>query len=286
MTREAFDELYRSHKHRLVRLAHSRLSKGMSRSHPDELMDTEGTGSGLRNEGLVDPPHITSRSGSLFRVIIAEEDFIAREGIRCIVDSLEEIEIVGLAGVPETLSYAIQSSSPDAVLFGFQPVPLKSEAVSAALQIRSEHPDLALIVLTYELDGKVALDLLSQGSAGFGYLLRQNVTQADQLLEAIHSVMDGGLVLDPSVVDSVLQAERQKRQSHLHGLTNREHEVLTLMATGQSNAAIASSLVLSKPAVERHINAIFRKLGLKQEHEVSQRVKAVLFHLKDAQSHD
>ncbi|MBW3588508.1 MAG: response regulator transcription factor [Actinobacteria bacterium] len=223
-------------------------------------------------------------SGPPSRVVIAEEDFIAREGIRCIVESLSEVEVVGMADGAETLSSAILSSSPDAVLFGLQPLPMKSEAVAAALQVRNDYPDLALIVLAYELGGRVPFDLLSQGSAGFGYLLRQNLGAASQLLEAIHSVMEGGLVLDPSVVDSVLEAQRRRRHSRLHGLTDREHEVLTLMATGQSNAAIAASLVLSKPAVERHINAIFRKLGLRQETDVSQRVKAVLFYLNEDQA--
>lgn len=223
-------------------------------------------------------------SGTPRRVVIAEEDFIAREGIRCIVSSLAEVEVVGMADGPDTLSSAILSSSPDAVLFGLQPLPMKTKAVADALQLRNDYPDLALIVLAYELGGRIPFDLLSQGSAGFGYLLRQNLAEASQLLEAIHLVMEGGLVLDPSVVDSVLQTQRRRRQSRLHGLTDREHEVLTLMATGQSNAAIAASLFLTKPAVERHINAIFRKLGLRQETDVSQRVKAVLFYLNEDQA--
>lgn len=220
---------------------------------------------------------------SVCRVVIAEEDFIAREGIRCIMDSLADVEVVGMAESHESLFSALVGLAPDAVLFGLQPLPTKSEAVAAALRLRTDHPEIGLIILTYEPGEREPLDLLSRGSAGFGYLLRQNLAEPGQLLEAINNVVKGGLVLDPEVVDAVLQSQRRRANSRLRGLTDREHEVLTLMATGQNNAAIAKSLVLSKPAVERHINSIFRKLGLSKEDDVSQRVKAVLFYLNEDQ---
>lgn len=215
------------------------------------------------------------------RVVIAEEDFIAREGIRCIMDSLADIDVVGMAESHETLFSALAGLAPDAVLFGLEPLPTKSEALAAALRLRTDHPEIGLLILTYEPGEREPLDLLSRGSAGFGYLLRQNLAEPRQLLEAINNVVKGGLVLDPDVVDALLESQRRRANSRLHGLTDREHEVLTLMATGQDNAAIAKSLVLSKPAVERHINAIFRKLGLRKEDSVSQRVKAVLFYLNE-----
>lgn len=182
-------------------------------------------------------------TGAPSRVLIAKEDFIAREGLRCIVSTLPEVEIVGVAPGPEVLSSAVLGSSPDAVLFGLQPLPMKSEAVAAALQLRHDHPDLALIVLAYELGGRVPFDLLRQGSAGFGYLLRQNLAEGSQLLEAIRSVREGGLVLDPSVVNSVLETQRRRRHSRLHGLTDREHEVPYLDGYGSKQRWNCSLIV-------------------------------------------
>lgn len=213
------------------------------------------------------------------RVVVAEEDFITREGTRSVLDSLPDVEIVAMPETSKELVEAVSELTPDAVIFSLEAPHGRSDSVEAALQLRLEHPNIGLIVLSNEPDPHKALELLNNGSAGFGYLLRKNLEDPNQLWEALRNVVGGGLILDPAVVDAVLQAQRRRENSRLHGVSDREHQVLTLMATGRNNAAIAKALVLSEGAVEKHINSIFRKLGLGEEDNVNQRVRAVLFFL-------
>ena len=144
----------------------------------------------------------------------------------------------------------------------------------------TRHSGTGIVILSQYADPEYALELLRHGSTGLAYLLKERLGRPAQLAEAIREVAHGGSVLDPKVVDALMEAQRRRSRSRLHGLTEREHEVLTLMATGRTNAAIASTLYLSERAVEKHINAIFRKLGLSEELDINHRVAAVLFFLQ------
>jgi DNA-binding NarL/FixJ family response regulator len=156
------------------------------------------------------------------------------------------------------------------------------EGIEAAHRIRAEHPGLGVVILSQHADPEYALEFLGDECPGRAYLLKERLGDPAQLVEAIREVAAGGSMLDPKVVDGLLEAQRRRAHSRLQGLTEREHEVLALMASGRNNAAIARDLVLSEQAVESHSNSIFRKLGLSEQIEVNQRVATVLFFLARA----
>jgi DNA-binding NarL/FixJ family response regulator len=135
-------------------------------------------------------------------------------------------------------------------------------------------------VLSQHADPEYALELLKDGSDGVAYLLKERLGDAERLVQAIEEVTSGGSMLDPKIVAALLEAQRRRTASRLAGLTPRELEVLELMASGRGNVAIARALSISERSVEKHINAIFRKLGLSQDVEVNRRVAAVLFYLQ------
>jgi DNA-binding NarL/FixJ family response regulator len=151
-----------------------------------------------------------------------------------------------------------------------------TEGIDAAKQIRAEHPSTGVVVLSQYVEEDYAYDLLQDGVAGLGYLLKERVSQVDELVRALHEVARGGSALDPKVVEGLLARKGTESESPLLGLTEREREVLAEMATGSNNARIASTLFMSDRAVEKHIGALFQKLGLVEEGEVNRRVVAVL----------
>src|SRR6266851_1560885 len=206
------------------------------------------------------------------RVVIVDDDYLVREGARSVLSSVPGVEVVGLAANPTELDERIVETSPMVVVLDIRmPPTYRMEGIEAAHRIRAEHAG-----------PEYALEFLRDGSAGRAYLLKERLGDPAQLVEAIREVAAGGSVLDPKVVDGLLEAQRRRAHSRLQGLTEREHEVLGLMASGRNNAAIARDLVLSERAVEKHINSIFRKLGLSEQMEVNQRVAAVLFFLARA----
>jgi DNA-binding NarL/FixJ family response regulator len=148
----------------------------------------------------------------------------------------------------------------------------------AAKRIRVEHPGIGVVVLSQYVEEDYVFDLLAAGAAGMGYLLKERVNDVDELVRALSEVARGGSVLDPLVVEALLA--RRGSDGPLLGLTDREREVLQQMATGRNNASIAQSLFMSDRAVEKHIGAVFQKLGLVDEREVSRRVMAVLLYLE------
>ncbi|MCA1690935.1 MAG: response regulator [Acidimicrobiales bacterium] len=215
------------------------------------------------------------------RVIVTDDWYLVREGARSALSSIEGIEVVGTAGDAEELMGVIDATDPDAVLLDIRMPPThRTEGIDAAHVIRKRWPRLGVVILSQFDDPEYALELLREGSNGRAYLLKERLGNPAQLAEALREVAAGGSILDPKVVDGLLEAQRRRSRSKLHGLTEREHEVLAMMAGGRTNASIARTLSLTERAVEKHINAIFRKLGLSEDLDTNHRVAAVLFFLQ------
>src|SRR2546425_467924 len=215
------------------------------------------------------------------KVVVVDDDDLVREGARSVLSGAGDVEVVGLAANPEELDACIAETAPAVVVLDIRmPPTYRMEGIEAAHRIRAEHPGIGVVILSQHADPEYALEFLRDGSAGRAYLLKERLGDPAQLIEAIREVATGGSVLAPKVVDGLLGAQRRRAPSRLQGLTEREHEVLGLMASGRNNAAIARDLVLSERAVEKHINSIFRKLGLAEQMDVNQRVAAVLFFLQ------
>jgi DNA-binding NarL/FixJ family response regulator len=215
------------------------------------------------------------------RVVVADDNLITRQGI---VQLLEpEFEVVAVCNdLPELLE-AIDRERPDVVLTDIRMPPSHSdEGIRAANRLRATHPDIAVIVLSQYEEPVYALSLLESGSDRRGYLLKERVHDRAELRDAVHTVVRGGAVIDPSLVDALVQGKVAIERSALADLSPRERQVLTEIAQGKSNAAIAESLVLTKRAVEKHINSIFLKLGLGFADDVSKRVKATLMFLSES----
>jgi DNA-binding NarL/FixJ family response regulator len=211
------------------------------------------------------------------RVIFADDNFLVREGVAALMAEVDEIDLIEIVADPNSLLKAVREQSPDAVLTDIRmPPTFTNEGIEAAKQIRIESPSTGVVVLSQFVEEEYCFDLLSDGVAGLGYLLKERVSQIDELVRALHEVARGGSALDPKVVEGLLSRKSSEASSPLLRLTEREREVLQEMATGSSNAAIAKALFMSERAVEKHIGSVFQKLGLVEEGEVNRRVKAVL----------
>jgi DNA-binding NarL/FixJ family response regulator len=155
----------------------------------------------------------------------------------------------------------------------------RDEGIRLAAELRITHPRIGVVILTQHADPAYAMALFEDGSDGRAYLLKERVRDRNELKQALETVANGGSVVDPLIVERLLTARRQREDSRLDTLTTRETEILGMIAQGRSNSAIADSLVITKRAVERHINSIFMKLDLGDDHDVSRRVKAALLYL-------
>ncbi len=218
------------------------------------------------------------RSTSLF---IAEDDYLVREGARAVLDAHPRVSVLGTAGEGTALLALFETDLPDVVLLDIRmPPTFTTEGIELARRIRAEHPSVGIVVLSQHADPEYALELLRDGSSGLAYLLKERLGDADRLVQAIEEVRDGGSILDPRIVEALLEAQRRRTASKLAGLTPRELQVLALMASGRGNASIARELTITDRSVEKHSNAIFRKLGLGEEVELNRRVAAVLFYLQ------
>ncbi len=216
------------------------------------------------------------------RVVVAEDNALLREGLSRLIAAEPDLELAGTCGDLPGLLAAIDDEVPDVVVTDIRMPPSGTdEGIRAANTVRERHPGVGVVVLSQYANPDYALSLLEGGSAGRAYLLKERVGDVEELLGAIREVARGGSVVDPKVVDALVTATSRAVRSDLDRLTPRESEILGEMATGKSNAAIASSLILSERAVEKHTNSIFSKLGLTEEPDVNRRVKAVLLFLAE-----
>ena len=216
------------------------------------------------------------------RVVLAEDSYLVREGIEQVLATAPGVEVVATCADLDSLLAAVESERPDVVVTDIRMPPTATdEGIRAAAVLRDTDPGVGVVVLSQHDDPTYALALLDSGSEGRAYLLKERVHDGGQLSAAVQEVARGGSVIDPKIVEALVHARSSADSSPLAELTAREREVLAEIAQGKSNSAIADSLVLTKRAVEKHINAIFMKLGLAQADDVSKRVKATLIFLSE-----
>jgi DNA-binding NarL/FixJ family response regulator len=224
--------------------------------------------------------HAMARVATMaLRVVFADDHFLVRQGVTSSLAEVDDVDVVGTATDLGSLVRMVQEHSPDVVLTDIRMPPTQTnEGIRAARRIRSTHPDVGVVVLSQYVEEDYVFELLADGVAGMGYLLKERLIDVDQLVRALREVAAGGSVLDPVVVEALVA--RRRDDGPLLGLTEREHEVLHEMAAGRNNATIATALFMSDRAVEKHIGSLFQKLGLVEEHEVNRRVMAVLAYLR------
>ena len=219
------------------------------------------------------------------RVVLGEDNYLVREGLRRLLASAEGVEVQAECEDLGSLLEAIEERRPDVVLTDIRMPPTESdEGIQLAARLRVEHPQIGVVVLSQYAEPAYVLALLESGSDGRAYLLKERVYDRAQLVAAIEAVAAGESVIDPKIIDLLVAAKARSERSPLAQLTPRELEVLAAIAEGRSNAAISDALVLTKRAVEKHINAIFLKLNLSKAQDagaVSPRVKAALLFLAE-----
>jgi DNA-binding NarL/FixJ family response regulator len=216
------------------------------------------------------------------RVVLAEDDFLLRQGIRRVLEAAPDVVVVAECADGDELLAAVDADAPDVVVTDVRMPPSGAdEGIRIANRLRMSHPEVGVVVLSQFVDFEYALALLEHGSDRRGYLLKDRVNDRRRVMRALRDVAAGGSAFDSRIVDALV-ARRRTDASPMHLISPREREVLAEVAQGSSNAAIADSLGLSKGAVEKHINSIFGKLGLAGAQDVSQRVKAALMFLDEA----
>jgi DNA-binding NarL/FixJ family response regulator len=217
------------------------------------------------------------------RVLLGEDSLIVREGVRQLLETDDEIEVVAAVGDIDSLRDACERDRPQVVVTDIRMPPTHSdEGIRFAAELRERQPQVGVVVLSQYSDPLYALALFEHGSDRRAYLLKHRVHNRAELTAAIRAVADDGSVVDSKIIDGLVRARADADRSPLNELTAREREVLAEIAKGKSNPAIAETLFLTKRAVEKHINAIFLKLGLANAEDVSKRVKAALILLADS----
>jgi len=207
---------------------------------------------------------------------------LVREGIRLVIERNDDLTVAAVCDDLPQLLAVVDAEPPEVVVTDVRMPPTSSdEGIQAAGQLRESHPEIGVVVLSQYAEPAYANALLDGGSAGRAYLLKDRVSEPNQLAEAIRAVARGGSVIDPTVVDLLVSASSRAKASPLASLTKRELEVLDQVAQGKSNAAVGQALFLTERAVEKHINALFAKLGLGSTPDINRRVKAVLMHLSE-----
>ena len=219
-------------------------------------------------------------------VIVGEDDFLIGEGLRHVLaDSEDEFRFIGLYGDYDTLLAAVERDRPDVLVTDIRMPPTNTdEGIRLAAHLRENLPHVAVLVVSQYSGPTYALRLLEGGSERRGYLLKERIADRIQLIGAIREVARGGSVIDPKVVEALVVARSRSETSSMTSLTPREREVLSQIAQGKSNRAIAGDLFLTKGGVEKHVNAIFSKLALPSEAAVSRRVFATLVYLAEGES--
>jgi DNA-binding NarL/FixJ family response regulator len=212
------------------------------------------------------------------RVALAEDSVLLREGVARLLSDAG-FEVVAKCGDAKDLMLKVRSYELDVVIVDIRLPPTHTdEGLQAALEIRSQHPDVGVLVLSQYVELGLALKLLADSAEGVGYLLKDRVSDVDDFVGAVRRVASGGSAVDPIIVSTLLS--RQRDDDPLAALTPREREVLELMATGSSNQGIADKLVITLRAVEKYVSSIFGKLGLPSTGSESRRVLAVLTFLR------
>jgi DNA-binding NarL/FixJ family response regulator len=221
------------------------------------------------------------------RIALAEDNYIVREGLEQLLAWDEGIEVLASCADMSSLLAAVEADPPDVVLTDIRMPPDGDDAgIQIASRLRETHPRVGVVVLSQYAEPGFVLRLLDSGSEGRAYLLKERIADRSELTRAIVAVAGGGSVIDPKIVEVLVQARARAESSPLAEMTPRELDVLAAVAEGKSNAAIAAELVLSKRAIEKHINAIFLKLGLTYSpdaEQISKRVKAALIFLGDSE---
>jgi DNA-binding NarL/FixJ family response regulator len=216
------------------------------------------------------------------RVAIAEDSYLIREALRELLAGADEVEVVAVCEDMPGLMGAIERESPDVVMSDIRMPPFQEwDGIRVATELRKTRPEVGVVILSQYAEPDLALQLFEAGSEGRAYLLKERVGDRGQLVDAIQAVADGRSVVDPKIIDLLIAERSGSLASPLDELTAREREVLAEVAAGRSNGAIAASLFLTKRAVEKHINAIFLKLGLREFEDTSRRVTAALIYLAD-----
>jgi DNA-binding NarL/FixJ family response regulator len=217
------------------------------------------------------------------RVVLAEDHYLVREGVRRLLETRPELEVAAVCGDLESLLAAVAAEQPDVVVTDVRMPPGGTdEGIRAAGQLRETNPGIGVVVLSQYASPTYVLALLEGGSAGRAYLLKERVNDVGQLEAAIRAVADGGSMIDPKVVEALVAENARGEESPLNELTPRERDVLRAMAEGKNNAAIAEALFLTERSVEKVIHSIFLKLGLRWETAVHKRVKAVVLYLAES----
>jgi DNA-binding NarL/FixJ family response regulator len=215
------------------------------------------------------------------RVVLADDAYLVREALKHLLAEDETIAIVGECDEGTAVERLVEEQRADVVVTDIRMPPSgEDEGIRLAIRLRSTHPALGVVVLSTYAEVAYALRLFENGSDGRAYLLKDRVHDRHQLLAAVQAVAAGGSLIDPKIVEDLMRA-RSGAPSALGELTERELQTLALVAEGASNAAIASALVLTKRAVEKHVNAIFAKLDLGDSELVSRRVRAALLYLAE-----
>jgi DNA-binding NarL/FixJ family response regulator len=213
------------------------------------------------------------------RVVVGEDDVLMREGIARLLQEVGH-DVVGRAGDAEDLLRKALAHRPDVVVADVQMPPGRADdGLKAAIELRRRRPETAVLILSQHYEEEYALDLIGDRAEGVGYLLKERVGDVEVFVDAVERVAAGGSALDPEVVGRMLGS--RSRNGPLDELSPREREVLSVMAEGKSNRGIAETLIISEPAVEKHIKSIFSKLALGSTPTENRRVLAVLTYLRD-----
>ena len=216
----------------------------------------------------------------MIRVVVAEDNFLVRDAVLRMLDAQPDVEVVGVGVDYEQAFAAVEERAPDVVLTDIRMPPTNTdEGMRLAGHCRRAHPATGVLLLSQYVEPSYVRMLLAHGTEGRGYLLKERVASAEELVAALRSVAEGGSAIDPKVVESLVQVRSRAGDQGISRLSPREREVLAAIAEGRTNAAVAEQLVLTPKAVEKHINSIFAKLGLSGDRTHHPRVRAALMYL-------